>query len=536
MCPSRGRNFCGSMDKKDTLSFIRSLLISNKESYELQQLLQDFREENGRDMPLFGYKTPIDFLESAPDIVKLERYQQKIYVKPISSSKSAHITSLVKRQRQNTSSNRNFNTRTINNQPRNSKVEYQAAFRRNAFTSLENQMNKGQSDLSRPENLKIHEAENDTNSDMLATISRKSLPNSSSKSAFPSQLSKSCISPESSQKYSTKKDGKVDNWMKRYISPSKQDSLIPSYLPLSEVILKLTEIPKLDLSLYATVGEYVEVCVTEVWSPHRFFLILREFKIKLVEFMSELQSFYSTYEGKYLLTESLQAHQLCAVLYETNSECLEWYRAIILKEINKLTAFVFLIDYGTVAKVQYSRIRFLSQRFGSFPSQAFQGHLANIKYNGNLWTMKAIEKFYSMVFERDLIAGVVDMNNEESWLSVTLSYTDETDVHVNDTLVDLNLAVFVCDESDTSTTSALDIYTLHLYIMNWLSPSDIDRVRSPRSRLADNERRPPTGSLPSGRRSQASSTSGPNTACEGPVHYSCRNDRLLEMFAAFESP
>lgn len=108
----------------------------------------------------------------------------------------------------------------------------------------------------------------------------------------------------------------------------------------------------------------------------------------------------------------MQPNQLCAVLYKTNSYCREWYRAIIVKQVNELTAIVFLMDYGTITKIQFSKIRFLHHIFGSFPVQAFQGHLANIKCIGNEWSLKSRERFYSMVFERDLIAGVVRLNDE----------------------------------------------------------------------------------------------------------------------------
>jgi hypothetical protein len=54
-------------------SIIRGLLVSTPHSMTVGNLEKDYRETEGRDMPLFGYPDIISFLRSIPDACLLEK-------------------------------------------------------------------------------------------------------------------------------------------------------------------------------------------------------------------------------------------------------------------------------------------------------------------------------------------------------------------------------------------------------------------------------------------------------------------------------
>ncbi|KAK6643737.1 hypothetical protein RUM43_005247 [Polyplax serrata] len=87
------------MNEAETILVIRSLLSSCKSSMNVLVLNNEFRSETGIDIPLFGHKNFIDFLKSIPETVKLTGNYPNQQVSLISSSKSAHIVALVKKQR-----------------------------------------------------------------------------------------------------------------------------------------------------------------------------------------------------------------------------------------------------------------------------------------------------------------------------------------------------------------------------------------------------------------------------------------------------
>ena len=59
------------MDLDEVKVIIRSLITSSQVSCYVKHLLRDFKNETGTDLPLFGYRTPVDFLRSIPDTVRV---------------------------------------------------------------------------------------------------------------------------------------------------------------------------------------------------------------------------------------------------------------------------------------------------------------------------------------------------------------------------------------------------------------------------------------------------------------------------------
>lgn len=115
-----------------------------------------------------------------------------------------------------------------------------------------------------------------------------------------------------------------------------------------------------------------------------------------------------------------------------------------------------------------------------------------------------------------------------------MSYTYETDVHINDTLVDENLAIFDCNNTaNASAPFLLDYSTLHLDLMSWLLPSDVDRIRSPRSQLPGIRSSTPIKDSTKTERSRRISRSE-HSIFDDTVSYSDKNERLLQMFSAYK--
>lgn len=62
------------MELNDVKACLRALITSSKSEYNLKQLLKDFKEISGCDLPLFGYKNSVDFLQSISDTVMVIKF------------------------------------------------------------------------------------------------------------------------------------------------------------------------------------------------------------------------------------------------------------------------------------------------------------------------------------------------------------------------------------------------------------------------------------------------------------------------------
>ena len=109
--------------------------------------------------------------------------------------------------------------------------------------------------------------------------------------------------------------------------------------------------------------------------------------------------------------ETLIPDQVCVALYEFNGT-EEWHRAVIQNKLDGDKILVNLVDYGTSTKIEKSRLRFLHKDFASIPIQAFMARLANIQPpKGTIkWSQEANTRFLDLVYDKDLIAGVVEVD------------------------------------------------------------------------------------------------------------------------------
>lgn len=92
-----------------------------------------------------------------------------------------------------------------------------------------------------------------------------------------------------------------------------------------------------------------------------------------------------------------------------------WHRAEVVQPINdKGEVKVYFIDYGTIALLPLSHLKFLMEEFCAVPSQAYRGCLAHIQPIGHRWQREASYLFLSLVPDAMIYAKVEDIDYEVS--------------------------------------------------------------------------------------------------------------------------
>ncbi|XP_052123270.1 uncharacterized protein LOC113205131 isoform X1 [Frankliniella occidentalis] len=205
--------------------------------------------------------------------------------------------------------------------------------------------------------------------------------------------------------------------------------------------------PLPELPPNAEPGEYVELKVAEVYSPHKFWVMLRKDALTLNRLMDELQDFYQDHGAKYVMPDcTIVEGQCCVAIYDG-----EWHRAVI-KSVGE-TPEVIYIDYGTVSKCSKTDLRFIHSDFSVLPKQAIRASLSGIEPpNGSQrFSKEAGFAFLALVVDRELIGLVQKVDLEEPFLELFLIDTNgETDIHLNDVLVTEGHASFKDDLLETA--------------------------------------------------------------------------------------
>ncbi|XP_053100169.1 tudor domain-containing protein 5 isoform X3 [Hemicordylus capensis] len=168
-----------------------------------------------------------------------------------------------------------------------------------------------------------------------------------------------------------------------------------------------------DRSLYslpllgssALIGLFVEYIV----SPSQFYVRIysMEASEKLEDMMIEMRRCYSSKNvaDRYIMPEdSIWPGHLCCA---RNSENKWWYRVIIHRILNDQEVEVFYPDFGNMAVVQKSSLRFLKYSYAKLPAQAIPCSLAWTKPAEGDWTVSATLEFQKWC-ELKLLVGVVD--------------------------------------------------------------------------------------------------------------------------------
>ncbi|KAF0287051.1 Tudor domain-containing protein 5 [Amphibalanus amphitrite] len=218
-------------------------------------------------------------------------------------------------------------------------------------------------------------------------------------------------------------------------------------------------------------GEYnLEIFVAEVYHPHKFWfhLVGDQYADALEKLMDEMEMTYCTTLGfKYRMQEAtVRVGQVCACPYGEQG----YHRAVItgVRPVPEPVK-VFYVDYGSVGTVSREMLRFLPEQYFSLPAQALLGRLANIEPpDAEGWSREASKTFLSLVDNNRILYAMI-LERSPSCVSLCLcDTTGDTDLHVNDRLVELDYAVFHNESVDVDEKSEP--------AGGRSTPSDIDRL------------------------------------------------------------
>ncbi|XP_068201492.1 uncharacterized protein [Palaemon carinicauda] len=189
------------------------------------------------------------------------------------------------------------------------------------------------------------------------------------------------------------------------------------------------------------VGEYVEVVIAEIYSPDKFWVILRQPETSgaLDCLMNNLFEFYSSKVGdRYMVSPHLITIGAPVVVYYEDDK--NYYRALITSIEDVRTVKLFLVDYGTVFTCDYSDLRQLHEKFFTLPAQAIKAALDEIvpPDGKKLWPKLASKRFLNMVKNKGLVAKVT-MLKEKVYMELW-DTSEKADINIADVLIVEGLA------------------------------------------------------------------------------------------------
>ncbi|XP_030378837.1 uncharacterized protein LOC115627332 [Scaptodrosophila lebanonensis] len=189
--------------------------------------------------------------------------------------------------------------------------------------------------------------------------------------------------------------------------------------PLEAIPLDL-DIPPMPLPAHCKIDALLRVHVSEVYSPFQFWFHFTNTGYDPHErFSYELNLFYCQQQetrwnvGTYFIRPGV----ICAAAYLGT-----WRRAKILAEPRPSTVMVYFIDYGIVAEVAHSDLRFLHLSFSELPALISRGTLSHVHPLGLHWHRDSTAGFKELVKSADLYARVTDIDHTDRVVTMDLSY------------------------------------------------------------------------------------------------------------------
>ncbi|XP_066938784.1 uncharacterized protein [Macrobrachium rosenbergii] len=168
----------------------------------------------------------------------------------------------------------------------------------------------------------------------------------------------------------------------------------------------------LDQSALLPIGEWIEVMVAEVYSPEKFWVVVKgsETSGALNCLMGKLFEFYNSKVGdRYMVSPGLITIGAPVVAYFAEEQY--YCRALITSVEDVRTVKLFLVDYGIVYRCDYSHLRQLHQNFFALPAQAVKAALDDIvpPYGKGIWPKQTSQRFLNIVQNKDLVAKVTKL-------------------------------------------------------------------------------------------------------------------------------
>ncbi|XP_078454236.1 uncharacterized protein LOC144720930 isoform X1 [Lampetra planeri] len=155
--------------------------------------------------------------------------------------------------------------------------------------------------------------------------------------------------------------------------------------------------------------------LSHINSPSDFYVQQVSTTKCLLELKGALQRFYRDYRNDWTVVHPIVG-QLCVAQFSADQQ---WYRAQVIGLPGKGDVEVRYVDYGNTERTSVSCIRKLGNSFLQLPELAVPCTLADIRADGECWTVAAMERFHQIVDNKHLWSFVTD-NKSGNHVSVHL--------------------------------------------------------------------------------------------------------------------
>ncbi|KAM4642142.1 tudor domain-containing protein 5 [Discoglossus pictus] len=211
-------------------------------------------------------------------------------------------------------------------------------------------------------------------------------------------------------------------------------------------------------------GFMIGVFVENIRSPTNFYVRCcgKDTSEKLEDMMIEMRHCYSSecVSDRYLVPD----HCICVgELYTLKVPGdVWWYRVIIHVIHNSEEVDVFYPDFGNVATVKRSWLRFLKNCYVKLPAQAVPSSLSYVTPVDKQWSTKAIKRFQQLCSYGPLVALVLQYVQNVLYLFLCDTSSDDDDVYLHQLLINEDLASMGQEPATSKVLQKVDQFTRYL--------------------------------------------------------------------------
>lgn len=212
-------------------------------------------------------------------------------------------------------------------------------------------------------------------------------------------------------------------------------------LPVDDKVffLKLPDVirdPEVKLDFQTIPDGEINVHISDVFSPVHFYF---HYEYDVEPLMEKIQEEYAKLNPDQLVIsdENIKPGLLvvCFLKYFK-----KWHRAIVIKppDVNGKVRLNF-IDYGTVANVSKTKVKFMFEKFLRYPRMASRGRLVNLKppYQERMWTDKQVRAFIEKICNKELKAQIVRRDEVDHLYELEILFKG---TNLRDLVIELHLA------------------------------------------------------------------------------------------------
>lgn len=216
------------------------------------------------------------------------------------------------------------------------------------------------------------------------------------------------------------------------VNEAKSISTNPEVISDSSFVIRNPKIKRLFRKLM------FEVHFTEIDSPSHFWFQYAEASLDLL--MNNMQDYYSTLAEDELY---VNVKQMKVGLVVAAKVFDVWHRAKVAVEPNANgDALLFCVDFGTIAMVHVSNIRYLLKRFGEEPAKALRGSMVGVcpKEPENGWSYDALKAFTNLTNENKIFASIRFHRATENIFELDMNDQIRSNVNIVEALIDQGFA------------------------------------------------------------------------------------------------